>query len=240
MYLLNIFKLYVLLIVFFILFSLFFAGCANDFIFSPINSTIISDLNLVKPSPGSIIIENGAEYTKDCTPILAVYFEGAAYMSFSGDGKNWADWVNYNTFYEGFNIANGMNGTELSSGTKCVYVRFKDEEGNLFPSEELAFDIIEYEMAELYSIKIFPQEVAIPVEENCQFTLQGYDCGSKNEVPLDSTKVIWTKPCSVGNLSPTIGLSTTYTAPSVPGKRNITAHYNNLQTGAIVIVVEDE
>ena len=99
MYLLNIFKLYVLLIVFFILFSLFFAGCANDFIFSPINSTIISDLNLVKPSPGSIIIENGAEYTKDCTPILAVYSEGAAYMSFSGDGKNWADWVNYNTIF---------------------------------------------------------------------------------------------------------------------------------------------
>ncbi len=35
---------------------------------------------------------------------------------------------------------------------------------NLSPADELAFDIIEYEMGELFSIKIFPLEVTIPVE----------------------------------------------------------------------------
>jgi len=239
MRLLNIFKRYVLLILFFILFSLFFTGCTNDFTFSPINPTIIPDLNLVKPTSGSITIADGADLTKDCTPLLTIFSEGATQMSFSGDGESWTDWLPYNFSYEEFNIANGMNGTALSSGIKYVYVRFKDQEGNISPSDELAFDIIQYEMSELYSIKISPKEVTIPVEGTCIFTLYGYDYGAKNEVPLDSTKVIWTKPCSVGNLSPITGLSTTYTAPSVPGKRNITAQYNNLKTGAIVIVVEN-
>jgi len=56
-------------------------------------------------------------------------------MSFSGDGVNWCEWEEYGTSYEEFNIANGLNGTELSSGIKYIYVRFKDEEGNLSPSE---------------------------------------------------------------------------------------------------------
>jgi len=234
----NIFKSTALLILFFILLSIFYSGCKSDFIASPTNSEVITTSTPIGPIIGSIIIENGAEYIKDCTPILAIYSEGAAYMSFSGDGENWTDWVEYGTSYEGFNIANGLNGTIFGSGTKCVYVRFKDEEGNLSPSEELAFDIIEYEMSELYSIKISPQEVTIPLGSSYVFTLHGYDYGSKNEVPLDNAKVTWIKSCGVGSLSPIIGLSTNYTAPSVPGKRNITAHYNNLQTGAIVIVVE--
>jgi len=149
------------------------------------------------------------------------------------------EWIGYDNSYEEFNIANGMNGTDLSSGIKYVYVRFKDEEGNLSPSDELAFDTIEYEMGELYSIKISPQEVTISVGGSCLFTLHGYDYGSKNEVPLDGSKVAWTKNCGVGNLSPTVGLSTIYIAPSIVGKRNITAQYNNLKTGVTVIVVSD-
>ncbi len=227
----NIFKSNAFLILFFILSSIFSSGCISDFIPFPTNSEVIK---------GSIIIENGAEYTKDCTPILAIFSEGVAYMSFSGDGKTWTDWIEYDTYYEDFNIANGLNGTTLSSGTKCVYVCFKDEEDNLSPSDELAFDVIEYKMEELYSIKISPQEVTIPVGGNYIFTLHGYDYGSKNEVPLDSTKVTWTKGCGVGSLSPTTGLTTTYTAPSTPGERNITAQYNNLKTGATVIVVSDD
>jgi len=223
----NIFKSNVLLILFFILLSIFSSGCISDFIPSPTNSEDIK---------GSIIIENSAEYTKDCTPILAIFSEGAAYMSFSGDGETWTEWVDYDTSYEEFNIANGINGTKFGSGTKYVYVRFKDEDGNLSPSDELAFDIIEYEMGELFSIKILPQEVTISVGGSCLFTLHGYDL-KLNEVPLESSKVIWTKCCGVGELSPTIGLSTTYTTPSVSGKRNITAQYNNLKTGAVIIVV---
>ena len=227
----NIFKSNSLLILFFILLSIFSSGCKSDFIPSPTNSEVIK---------GSIIIENSADYTKDCTPILAIFSEGAAYMSFSGDGDSWTGWVYYNSSYNEFNIANGLNGTTFGSGTRYIFVRFKDEDGNLSPSDELAFDAIEYEMGELYSIKISPQEATIPVGGNCIFTLHGYDYGLKNEVPLESSKVTWTKGCGVGSLSPATGLTTTYTAPFTPGERNITAQYNNLKTGAIVIVVGDD
>ncbi|GAI11068.1 unnamed protein product, partial [marine sediment metagenome] len=184
----------------------------------------------VGPTSGYLIIEKGADLIKDCTPSLTIHSERAAYMSFSGDGVNWCEWIEYSTSYEEFNIANGSNGTEFSSGIKYIYVRFKDEEGNLSPFVELAFDTIEYEMGKLFSIKIFPQEVAIPTGGSHLFSLHGYDL-KLNEVPLDSSKVTWTKCCGVGELSPTKGLSTTYTAPSIPGKWNITAQYNNLKTG---------
>ena len=227
----NIFKSNSLLILFFILLSIFSSGCISDFIPSPTNSEIIK---------GSIIIENSAEYTKDCTPILAIFSEGAAYMSFSGNGDTWTEWIDYDTYYDEFNIANGVNGTEFGTGIRYVYVRFKDKDGSLSPSDELAFDNIEYEMGELYSIKISPQEAAIPIGGSYIFTLHGYDYGSKNEVPLEGSKVTWTKNCGVGSFSPTTGLSTTYTAPSIPGERNIAAQHNNLKTGAKVIVVSDD
>lgn len=95
----NIFKSNALLILFFILLSIFSSGCVSNFIASPTNSEIIK---------GSIIIENGAEYTKDCTPIFAIFSEGAAYMSFSGDGESWTEWIDYDTYYDEFNIANGF------------------------------------------------------------------------------------------------------------------------------------
>ncbi len=240
MHLPNIFKLYILLILLFILFSLFYAGCGSDFTISPTNPAVIPTLNPIRPTSGSITIEGGAEITSDCTPLLTIYSEEAAYMTFSGDGENWTNWIEYDNSYEEFNIANGMNGTDLSSGIKYVYVRFKDKDGSLSPSDELAFDNIEYEMGELYSIKISPQEVAIPVGGSYIFTLHGYDYGSKNEVPLEGSKVTWTKGCGVGSFSPTTGLSTTYTAPSIPGERNIAAQHNNLKTGAKVIVVSDD
>lgn len=227
----NIFKSTAFLIFLFILLSIFYSGCVSDFTISSANS---------EAAKGSIIIEDGAETTKDCTPALIIYSEGAKYMSFSGDGEGWTEWIDYDNSYEEFNIANGLNGTEFGSGTKCVYVRFKDEEDSLSPLDELAFDTIEYEMSELYSIKISPREVTIPVGGSYIFALHGYDFGSKNEVPLESSKVTWIKYCGVGNLSLTTGLSTTYTAPSIPGKWNITAQYNNLKTGATVIVVSDD
>jgi hypothetical protein len=240
MHLPHIFKSNVLLIFLFILLAVFYSGCGSDFTISPTNPAVTPTSNPIRPTSGSITIEAGAEITSDCTPSLTIYSGNAKYMSFSGDGENWTDWIEYDNSYEEFNIANGMNGTDLSSGIKYVYVHFKGEEGNLSPSDELAYDSIEYELGELYSIKISPQEVTIPLGSSYIFTLQGYDYGSKNEVPLDSAKVTWTKPCGVGSLSPIIGLSTTYTAPSILGKRNITAQYNNLKTGAVVIVVEDE
>jgi hypothetical protein len=193
----------------------------------------------IGPTAGIIIIAGGSDITKDCTPPMAIFSEGATQMSYSGDGESWTEWIDYDTSYEEFNIANGLNGTIFGSGTKYVYVRFKDQEDILFSPDELAFDAIEYEMGELYSIKISPQKVTIPVGGCSTFTVHGYDL-KLNEVPLDNSKVTWTKPCAVGNLSPTTGLSTTYTAPSIAGERNITAYYNNLQTGAVAIVLSDD
>jgi len=219
-----------------ILFSILLVGCENSIPNSSSDSGILTIP--IGPISGWIVIENGVETTKDCTPVLSIYSEGAVYMSFSGDGKNWTKWIDYNDSYEEFNIANGLYGTEFGSGTKCVYVCFKDEENNLSPSDELAFDTIEYEMGELFSIKIFPKEATIPVKGNYLFALHGYDL-KLNEVPLESSKINRTKSCGVGELSTTTGLSTTYTAPSIPGKRNIAAYYNNLGTGAIVNIIED-
>jgi len=51
----------------------------------------------VGPTGGYLIIEQGAEIIKDCTPSLAIESENAVYMSFSGDGVNWCEWVEYNT-----------------------------------------------------------------------------------------------------------------------------------------------
>jgi hypothetical protein len=161
-------------------------------------------------------------------------------MSFGGDGENWTNWIVYDNSYEEFNIANGLYGTEFGSGTRYIFVRFKNKDGNLSSLDELAFDTIEYEMGELYSIKIFPQEVTITVGGSYIFTLHGYDYGSKNEIPLESSMVTWAKACGVGSFSPATGLTTTYTAPSTLGKRNISAQYNSLKTGAAVIVVSDD
>ena len=219
-----------------ILFSIFSTGCGSVVPELPFEPEPPISPPLIGPTSGWIIIENDAETTKDCFPILTIYSEGAVYMSFSGNGENWTEWEEYNTSYEEFNIANGLYGTEFGTGTRYVYVRFKDKDGNLSPSEELTWDTINYEMGELFSIKILPQEVTISVSGSYLFTLHGYDL-KLNEVPLEGSKVSWTKGCGGGNLSPTTGLSTTYTAPSVTGKPNITAQFNNLKTGAKIIVV---
>ena len=156
-----------------ILFSILFIGCEN------IIPNSLSDSGIftipIGPISGWIVVENGIETIKDCTPVLSIYSEGAAYMSFSGDGENWTNWVDYDDSYEEFNIANGLDGTEFGSGTRYVYVRFKDEDGNLSPSEELAWDAVNYEMGELFSIKILPQEATISVNSSYLFTLHGYD-----------------------------------------------------------------
>ena len=221
-----------------ILLTSFFTGCTGK-IFTPI-------INPEPPSnPNELInikvtIENGAETTKDCTPVLTISSEGedAVYMSFSGDGSNWTDWLPYNSSYEEFNIANGLYGTIFGSGEKYVYARFKDSEGNIFPTERIPFDSIQYEMQDLHFIKITPRNVTVSAGEDTFFTLHGYDLGGKNEVPLEGSKVTWTKCCGVGKLNPTTGLSTTYTAPLTLGRRDISAHYNNLSAGATILVAD--
>ena len=218
--------------IFFILiaFAMFFIGCTVD-----IAPTIVPSTTGGAAS-GTILIEGGAGTTFDRTPELILYSEGAAYMSFSGDGINWSEWVEYNTFYGDFNIANNLYGTELSSGLKYVYVRFKDENGKLSPPDNLSFDTINYEFKDLNSIKIIPSEITMTIGSQYTFEVKGYDIDS-NEVPLDGSQVIWEKSCGVGSLSDTSGLTTTYTAPTVTGEKDIMANCGPLRTGAKIEVV---
>ena len=218
--------------IFFILitFAIFFIGCTAD-----ITPTIVPAIT-IGPTSGTLLIEDGAEATFNRTPELTLYSEGAAYMSFSGDGINWSEWLEYHTFYGDFNIANNLYGTELSSGLKYVYVRFKDENGKLSPPDNLAFDTINYEFKGLNSIKIIPSEITMAVGSSYTFEVKGYDIDS-NEIPLDGSQIIWEKNCGVGSLSDTSGLTITYTTPTVTGERDIMANYGSLRTGAKIVVV---
>lgn len=208
---------------------IFCTGCTAGI--APIFPTTIEG-----PTSGTILIESGAESTYDRTPLLTVYSEGAAYMSFSGDGVNWSEWVEYAPTYEDFNIANNLYGTEFSSGLKYVYIRFKDENEKLSPSDNLVFDTINYEFKNLNSIKIFPSEITMTVGGSYIFEVKGYDIDS-NEVPLDGSKVNWVKCCGVGNLSNTSGLTTNYTAPTVAGERDMVVEYGPLRAGTKIMVV---
>ena len=221
-------KTYLLYIL--IVFIILCAGCTAD-----ITPTIVPAI-MVGPTSGTISVEEGADTTFDCTPKLTLYSEGAAYMSFSVDGINWSEWIGYNTFYEDFNIANNLYGTELSSGPKYVYVRFKDENEKLSPPDNLAFDTINYEFKDLNSIKIIPSEITMTVGSSYTFEVKGYDI-DLNEVPLNGSQIIWEKSCGVGSLSDTSGLTTTYTAPTVTGERDIMANCGPLRTGAKIVVV---
>jgi hypothetical protein len=214
----------------FIVFILFYAGCTTDI-------TPISPVITAGPTSGTLLIEGGAETTYDRTPLLTVYSEGAAYMSFSGDSASWSEWVEYNTTYEEFNIVNNLNGTEFSAGLKYVYVRFKDENGKLSPPDNLAFDTTNYEFKDLKSIEIIPSETTITIGSSYTFEVEGYDIDS-NEIPLDGSQIIWEKSCGVGSFSNTSGLTTTYTAPAVAGERDIMASCGPLRVGAKVVVVK--
>jgi len=214
-----------------IAFAILCTGCTAD-----ITPTVFPVVT-VGPTSGTLLIESGAESTFDRTPELTLYSEGAAYMSFSGNGIKWSKWVEYNTFYEDFNIANNLYGTELSSGPKYVYVRFKDENEKLSLSDNLAFDTINYEFKDLNSIKIFPSEITMTAGSSHTFEVKGYDIDS-NEIPLDGLQISWEKSCGVGSLSNTSGLTTTYTAPTVTGGRDIMANCGPLRAGAKIIVVK--
>jgi len=223
-----------------VLLLIFYSGCVKVAPEIPSNSDSNFSNNSIGPTSDWISIDREAETTKDCTPNLAVFSEGAAYMSFSGNGNSWTDWIPYQSSYEEFNIANGLYGTIFGSGEKYVYIRFKDSEGNLSPIDEITSDFIQYEMQDLYFINIFPQNVTIFIGDSFTFTVHAYDFGGKNEVPLEGSMITWTKSCDVGKLNPIVGLSTSYTAPLISGIRNISAHYNNLGTGAVILIVNED
>ena len=210
-------------------------GCSGSV--TPNNPPLSEDVNEepVGPSAGSIIIAGGAENIKDCTPKLTISSEGATKMSFSGDGVTWNDWTDYAASYNKFNVANNLYGTELSSGTKKVYVRFKDDEGNLSPEDQLAFDTVEYEISTLKYLIVEPSKITMKVQETQVFSVIGVD-KEFNEVPLDGEKVTWNYCCNA-SVSPSTGLSTTYTAPGSPGEKFIQAVYGSFKQSAWITVI---
>ena len=214
-----------------IVFTIIYTGCTSDI--TPIFPIITSG-----PTSGTLLIESGAETTFDRTPALTLYSDGADYMSFSGDGENWSEWIEYNSSYEGFNMVDNQNGTQFISGLKYIYIQFKNNNGSLSPSDNLAFDTINYEFKDLNSIKIFPSEITMTVGSSYAFEIKGYDIDS-NEVPLDGSQIIWEKCCGVGSLSNTSGLTTTYTAPTVAGERDIIVNCGPLRTGAKIVVINE-
>lgn len=189
-----------------------------------------------------LLVKGNPDMIKDCTPEMTVITdkERVSLMSFSGDGEDWSEWVDFAETYEQFNIASGFYGTKRESGLKTIYVRFKDKEGNIFPEnyQEPVCCTINYEMQELFSIQVEPDEIELKIGGSYNFMVKGYDLFAKNEVPLDGEKVEWTKPCGVGKLIPTAGLKTTYTAPEIPGTRNISAHYGSLGAAAKIVVLD--
>jgi len=214
--------------------SFFFTGCASVNLTAP-PTDILTEL-----SSGTIIIESGADSTLDCTPSLTVSCEGATYMSFSGDGASWTDWITYNSSYDGFNISNKSYGTIFGSGTKIVYAKFKNEEGVTSPLDDLAYATIYYNMPELRYFEVSPKKATIKLNGEASFTAIGWSEGKEYEVPIDGDKVTWTHCCGVGIVKPTQGLSTIYTPVGIssPCTKYITAYYEGKQASAEIVITE--
>ena len=228
-------RIIVILICFLVIATLF--GCDQSIVTPDQDNQ--NDNNIVIHS--YVLVKGNPAIVKDCTPELFIFTDkpDVAFMSFSGDSSDWSDWVKYSKSYDKFNIASGLNGTNMDSGLKTVYVRFKDINSDIFPNEfqETIYCQFEYEMQPLFSLEIEPERVKVGKGESHEFVVKGYDHFGKNEVPLDGQQVEWKKTCGVGKLNPTTGFKTVYTAPDIPGTRDISAHYGKLGTGAWVEVV---
>ena len=191
------------------------------------------------PTEGSIVIAGGDGSTADSTPLLTISSEGADYMSFSGDGEEWSEWVPYAASYNDFNIASGEYGTEFSQGEKYVYVRFKNENGDLSPQDDLAGDDISYRLSnlDLYYIKVEPTGLTMKVNTSQVFIVKGID-HDLNEVPLDGSKVSWSYCCNASTTPLRGSVTTTYTAPSGVGTKWLKATYDGkYQQSAWITVI---
>jgi hypothetical protein len=170
------------------------------------------------PTKGSIIIANGDEVTDDSTPLLTIYSEGADYMSFSGDGEQWTEWIPYAVSYEDFDSASGECGTEFSQGEKYVYISFKNENGDLSPQDDLAGDDISFILPnlDLKYLRVEPTEITMKVGTTQIFIVKGID-QELNKVPLDGSKVSWSYCCNASTTPLSGSVTTTYTAPGGTG-----------------------
>lgn len=227
------------------LFFFLVTACQQAIIPAPDNNGVIDETeqdNSIIIKSSYLKVKGNPDIIKDCTPEFTIFTEKEVvkYMSFSGNGDDWSQWVSYSENYDQFNIASGLHGTTMASGLKTVYIRFKDINGFVFPEDfqEPVCCKFNYEMQELFSIKVEPAVAEVTEGGSASFVLKGYDL-ILNEVPLDAAKASWTKGCGVGELNPGTGLSTTYTAPEIAGVRDIAAHYSSLRVGAKIYITEN-
>jgi len=86
------------------------------------------------PTPISISITDNSGYTNNSTPTLTLSASdnvGVTGMAFSCNSSGpWTDWTGYSTSYSSFNIASGLNGCGTGNGSKTIYVKFRDAQGN--------------------------------------------------------------------------------------------------------------
>ena len=192
------------------------------------------------PTKGSIVIANGGGATDDSTPLLTISSERADYMSFSGDGEAWSEWISYTVSYEDFDIASGEYGTEFSQGKKYVYIRFKNENGDLSPQDDLAGDDISFIITnlDLRYIKVEPTDITMKVNTSQVFLVKGID-HDLNEVPLDGSKVNWSYCCNASTIPLSGSVTTTYTTPSGPGNKWLRATYEEKYSQSAWITVEE-
>lgn len=102
-------------------------------LFDFVNTAITKDTTIyakwINLGPtGSIIIDNGSNLTNNLTVSLAIQAadpEGdtVTHMSFSNDGSNWAQWEPL--------VGTKQYTLPLGDGKKTVYIRFKDNNGNV-------------------------------------------------------------------------------------------------------------
>jgi len=86
------------------------------------------------PPTGSIYINKNATYTYSKYVTLnlsaADNVSGVRWMKFQNGYSKWTGWISYKTSYS-WNLTNPTYGGTSTKGTKCVYVRFKDNAGNV-------------------------------------------------------------------------------------------------------------
>ena len=82
------------------------------------------------PSLSSIAITDTSGYTNDSTPTLTISAgSDASHMAFSCNNSTFGSWIAFVSTYSSFDITTGA-GCSTGDGTKTVYVKVKDSEGN--------------------------------------------------------------------------------------------------------------
>lgn len=107
--------------------------------------TITSNINQITLTgdatapTGSISINNGAVST--ASPLVTLNLSatdtggsGLGYMEFSNNNSLWTAWQSYATTYINWDLTNATYGGTTATGTKYVYVKYKDNAGNISSS----------------------------------------------------------------------------------------------------------